>query len=72
VNVAVALNVAKANPALAGGLAYAPDLPHTADFYRLSSVKDPALIAEFDDWLGHNAKLVADIIAQSDAELGVR
>lgn len=72
VNVAVALNTAKSVAGLAGQLAYAPGLPHVADSYRLSTVKDPALIAEFDQWLSKNAKQVADIITRTDAELGIR
>ena len=71
-NVAVALNTADALPGLAGSLAFAPQLPHVADSYRLSSVKAPEVIAEFDEWLGKNGKLVADIIARTGAERGVR
>ncbi|EME67998.1 hypothetical protein H261_20674 [Paramagnetospirillum caucaseum] len=72
VNVAVALNTADTLPGLAGTLAFAPQLPHVADSYRLSSVKAPELIAEFDEWLGRNGKLVADIVARTGAEKGVR
>lgn len=71
-NVAVALNTADSIPGLAGTLVFAPRLPHVADSYRLSSVKAPELIAEFDEWLGKNGKLVADIIARTGAEKGVR
>ncbi len=71
-NVAVALNTADSIPGLAGTLVFAPQLPHVADSYRLSSVKAPELIAEFDEWLGKNGKLVADIIARTGAEKGVR
>lgn len=71
-NVAVALNAADSIPGLAGALAFAPNLPHVADSYRLSSVKAPELIAEFDEWLSRNARLVADIISRTGAERGVR
>lgn len=71
-NVAVALNAADAIPGLAGTIAFAPKLPHVADSYRLSSVKAPELVAEFDEWLAANGKLVAEIIARTGAERGVR
>lgn len=71
-NVAVALNAADAIPGLAGALAFAPKLPHVADSYRVSSVKAPELVAEFDEWLAANGKLVAEIIARTGAERGVR
>ena len=72
VNVAVALYQAETLSGLEGAIAYAPGLPHVADFYRLSSVKAPELIAEFDEWLASNHKLVAEIIARTGAERGVR
>lgn len=72
VNVAVALHQVEASGDLAGAIVYAPDLPHVADTYRLSSVKAPELIAEFDDWLGRNQKMVAEIIARTGSERGVR
>ncbi|CUW40619.1 conserved exported protein of unknown function(containing Extracellular solute-binding protein, family 3 domain,28-192;containing Periplasmic binding protein-like II,16-224) [Magnetospirillum sp. XM-1] len=71
-NVAVALNAADSISGLAGNLAFAPNLPHAADSYRLSSVKAPEIVAEFDEWLGKNARLVAEIIARTGAERGVR
>jgi polar amino acid transport system substrate-binding protein len=71
-NVAVALNAADNIPGLAGALVFAPNLPHVVDSYRLSSVNAPELIAEFDEWLGKNGKEVADIIARTGAEKGVR
>lgn len=71
-NVAVSLNAAELMPGLAGTLAFAPRLPHVADSYRLSSVKAPEVIAEFNEWLDRNEALVADIIARMGAEKGVR
>ncbi|KIL98341.1 ABC-type amino acid transport/signal transduction systems periplasmic component/domain [Paramagnetospirillum magnetotacticum MS-1] len=71
-NVAVALNAAENIAGLAGSLAFAPNLPYVADSYRLSSVKAPDVIAEFDLWLSKNPKLVAEIIARTGAEKGVR
>jgi len=68
VNIAVALYAA--DPSM--GLAFDRDLPHIAESYRLSSGKAPEVIAEFDDWLSRNGKLVAEIIARTGAEKGVR
>lgn len=72
VNVAVALTAAETVLPSPGGLAFAPNLPHIAESYRLSSLKTPEIIAEFDEWLAANGKLVADIIARTGAERGVR
>ncbi len=72
VNIAVALHWADQVLDSPGLLAFAPALPHIAESYRLSSVSAPEIIAEFDDWLSRNGKLVADIIARAGAERGVR
>ena len=72
VNVAVALGAADAVLGTPGALVFARSLPHVAESYRLSSGKSPEIIAEFDDWLGRNSKLVADIVAKTGAERGVR
>ncbi|CAA7618832.1 ABC transporter substrate-binding protein [Magnetospirillum sp. SS-4] len=72
VNVAVALSAAETLLAPPGALAFAPTLPHIAESYRLSSLKVPEVIAEFDAWLADNRSLVADIIARTGAERGVR
>lgn len=49
------LNKRKAN---GGELVYDPSLPHSQDFYKMSSVKNPAFIADFDRWLSANAEKV--------------
>ncbi len=72
VNVAVALTAAETVLGSSDALVYAPDLPHVAESYRLSSGKAPEIVAEFDDWLAKNPKLVAEIIAKAGAERGVR
>jgi ABC-type amino acid transport substrate-binding protein len=72
VNVAVALTAAQGLFGLDGTLVYAPQLPHIADTYRLSSASAPEIIAEFDRWLIDNAALVSAIIARTGAEKGVR
>ena len=71
-NVAVALTVAEATLGPGHALTYAPNLPHVADSYRLSSGNSPEIIAEFNEWLAQNPKLVADILAKAGAERGVR
>lgn len=72
VNVAVALHAARGIPGLSGELVYAATLPHVADSYRLSSAGAPEIIAEFDRWLAENGTRVAEIIARTGAEAGVR
>ncbi|WP_245651329.1 type 2 periplasmic-binding domain-containing protein [Paramagnetospirillum marisnigri] len=71
-NVAVMLTAAEVVLGNPGTLAYAPGLPHIADSYRLSSYKSPEIVAEFDEWLGRNGKLVAEIISRTGAERGIR
>ncbi|WP_239988713.1 substrate-binding periplasmic protein [Paramagnetospirillum kuznetsovii] len=71
-NVAVALDVADTVLNMQGGLVFASKLPNIHDSYLLSSAKSPEVIAEFNDWLAKNQKQVADIIAASGAERGVR
>jgi polar amino acid transport system substrate-binding protein len=71
-NVAVALNAAESLSGLAEVLVFSPRLPHVADSYRLSSLKVPEVIAEFNEWLDGNESLVAGIITRTGAEKGVR
>lgn len=70
-NVAVALYTSE-QTGLAGEVIFAPSLPHAAGGYHLSSVSAPELVAEFDQWLAAHGGLVADIIARTGAERGVR
>lgn len=71
-NVAVALTTAEAVLNDANALVFAPGLPHVSDSYRLSSGTAPEIVAEFDDWMAKNPKLVAGIIAEAGAERGIR
>jgi ABC-type amino acid transport substrate-binding protein len=71
-NVAVALAAAEVALGPTHSLVYAPNLPHVADSYRLSSGNSPEIIAEFNDWLAKNGKQVAEILAKTGAEKGVR
>jgi ABC-type amino acid transport substrate-binding protein len=56
---------------LPGALAFDPTLPHSRDAYRLSSVKHPAVIAEFDAWMTANADWIKATIASTGAEKGI-
>lgn len=70
-NVAVALYTAE-QAGLADEVVYAPALPRMEGGYHLSSLSAPELVAEFDGWLAANGPLVAEIIARTGAEKGVR
>jgi polar amino acid transport system substrate-binding protein len=72
VNIAVALTAAESVLGGRDTLAFAPDLPHIADSYRLSSLKAPEIITEFNAWLAANSGLVAEIVARTGAERGLK
>lgn len=55
---------------LPGALVFDPLLPHSRDYYRLSSVQHAKLIAEFDVWLAANAAQVKAIKDRLGAEKG--
>ncbi|GGB41122.1 hypothetical protein GCM10011316_11340 [Roseibium aquae] len=48
-------------------LVFDPNLPHTRDYYHLSSAVKPELIADFNDWMADNA----DRVEQLKREYGV-
>lgn len=56
---------------LPGALAFDPSQPHSRDGYMLSSVKHPAVIAEFDAWMAANADWIKATIARTGAEKGI-
>lgn len=68
VNVAVAHHVLNALLNMPGALVFNPALPHSRDFYHLSTTKRADVIAEFDLWLKDNALLVKDIKDRFGAE----
>ena len=70
VNVAVAHHVLNGILNMPGALVFNPALPHSRDFYHLSTTRRPDAIAEFDAWLGDNAQLVKDIKDRFGAEKG--
>lgn len=51
-------------------LAFDPRLPHSRDYYRLSTVRHTKVIAEFDAWLAANAAQVKAIKDRLGAEKG--
>ena len=68
-NVAVvAFRVGKLN--LAGALTFDASLPYTKDSYRLSSIKYPEVIADFNNWMSRNLDALAAIKDKYRAEGG--
>ncbi len=55
---------------LPGALVFNAHLPYTKDSYRLSSIKHPEVIAQFNKWLSENAGTVAEIKTRYGAEDG--
>lgn len=53
-------------------LVFDATLPHSRDFYRLSTVDHPQVIAEFDAWMAANAALVKTIKENTGAEKGLQ
>ena len=49
-----------------GALVFDPDLPHIKDAYRVSSLKNPAIIDHLNRFLKENAQLVREIKARHD------
>lgn len=54
-----------------GALVFDPGLPHTRSSYRLSSIKHPNVIKEFDAWVAANADTVAKLKAEYGVEKGI-
>lgn len=53
-----------------GALVFDPNLPHSRDFYRLSTVRHPKVVAEFDAWMAANAAQVRAVKERFGAEKG--
>lgn len=71
VNVAVANHVLGGSLNMPGALAFDPSLPHARDHYMASTTTRPDILAEFNDWLAANARLVTMIKDRYGAEKGV-
>jgi len=54
-----------------GALVFDPALPHTKSDYRLSSIKRPEIVAQFNAWMTTEAATVAAIKAEYKVERGV-
>ena len=71
INVAVAhyrLEKTLNNP---GALVFDPGLPHIKDSYRLSSIKYPQLIAEFNEFLTQKKDIVETLKQKHQVEAGI-
>lgn len=65
INVDVAQHFLKSKmPQLKDSFSFDPGLPHTQGEYKASSVKNPALIQEFNQWMKSNAATVQKIKAK--------
>jgi hypothetical protein len=53
-------------------LAFDSSLPHSRDYYRLSTLKQAKVVAEFDAWMAANAGLVKAIKERTGAEKGIQ
>jgi polar amino acid transport system substrate-binding protein len=71
VSVAVANHVLSGSLNMPGALMFDSGLPHSREHYRLSSVTQPAMVAEFDAWLDANGALVKMIKDRYGAEKGI-
>lgn len=70
VNVAVAHHVLNSILNMPGALVFNPMLPHSRDYYHMSTIKHGDVIAELDAWMKENAQLVKDIKDRFGAEKG--
>jgi len=70
VNVAVAHHVLNNILNMPGALVFNPALPHSRDYYYLSTARHPQVIAEFDAWVKENPQMVKDIKDRFGAERG--
>lgn len=69
-NVAVAYNTLDGMKKT-GGLVFDPGLPHTQSSYKISTIKRPDIIADFNAWMKSKPEVVAKLKAQWAVEKGV-
>lgn len=69
-SVAVANYQLESNLGMPGALVFDPRLPHSRDYYRVSTLTHPQIIAEFNAWLAANAATVKAIKDRTGAERG--
>lgn len=70
-SVAVANYVLATSLAMPGALMFDPDLPHSRDFYQLSSTRRGDVVAEFDAWMAANQSRIKTIKDALGAERGI-
>lgn len=71
-NVAVVQHLLRSVMKQPGALVFDPKLPHVSSHYRLSTIKHPELIAEFNAWMKREAPAIAALKAEHRVEAGVR
>jgi len=71
VSVAVANYMLDTEFRMPGALVFDPSQPYSRDSYRVSSVRRPDLVAEFDSWLAAHAAEVKAIKDRHHAEKGL-
>lgn len=71
-NVAVVQHLLRSGLERPGTLVFDPGLPHVSSYYHLSTVKHPALIAAFNDWMKRESATVAALKAEHRVEVGIR
>lgn len=69
-SVAVANYQLETTLGMPGAVVFDPKLPHSRDFYRLSSLNHPQVIAEFDAWMAANAAQIKAMKDNAGAEKG--
>ncbi|MBF0327060.1 MAG: transporter substrate-binding domain-containing protein [Alphaproteobacteria bacterium] len=70
-SVAVANYVLATSLAMPGAVVFDSDLPHSRDFYQLSSTRRADVIAEFDAWMVANQARIKFIKDSMGAERGI-
>lgn len=69
-SVAVANHLLEDTLGMPGALVFDAALPHSRDYYRLSTLRHSAVVAEFDAWMAANAATVKAIKDRAGAEKG--
>jgi len=54
-----------------GALVFNPHLPYSQDNYYLSTIKQPAVLSEFNSWMNHNQIKIAGLKRQYGVEKGI-
>lgn len=71
-NVAVVQHLLRSALDRPGALVFDSGLPHVSSHYHLSTIKHPALIAAFNDWMTREGPAIAALKARHRVEAGLR